>query len=107
MIGMTTECNEEMVATLVKEEELRQRGLAVVHGETKRTQTKTTVIVAAKQGTVLQSAVYGVQEEEEEDMYHLFHLKSAIHSHPLTVTVTVKDHLVQIEVDTGAAPCPA
>ena len=50
--------------------------------------------------------VHVVQQEEEVDEYPLFHMKSAGRSQPLTVTVTVEDRPVPMEVDTGAALSP-
>ena len=44
-----------------------------------------------------------VVQQEEVDEYPLFHMKSAGRSQPLTVTVTVEDRPVPMEVDTGAA----
>ena len=44
-----------------------------------------------------------VQQVEEAVEYPLFHMKSAGRSQPLTVTVTVEDRPVPMEVDTVAA----
>ena len=44
-----------------------------------------------------------VQQEEKEDKNHLFYMKSGGHSQPLTVTVTIEDRAMSMEVDTGAA----
>ena len=44
-----------------------------------------------------------VQQEEEVNEYPLFHMGSAGHSKPLTVTLAVDDCPVRIDVDMGAA----